>query len=264
MRTMALPSQPAAKGPILGNPPLPSDESYGGWTVYSGGRTRISTTLLIVDESIDVGTVVKALKARGLRPAMLPLAEDAREIVSRSRPHAVILQAGLPDWLATLLFLGHRGIPCVLLGTREQLRRAQGRHPDCLPLLLPVEPDEIAHGVELVIDPASSVGQPEVIDLGLLQIDLRSRAVVVDGEVKVLPPKEFEILVQLALQPEEPLDSVELLRRVWRGSDSATVDVVHTAVWRLRRMIGDHERSRPLILNRRGFGYLLRPPRAGG
>jgi DNA-binding response OmpR family regulator len=42
------------------------------------------------------------------------------------------------------------------------------------------------------------------------------------------------------------------------------VDVVHTAVWRLRRRIGDHQRPRPLILNRRGFGYLLRRPLAGG
>jgi DNA-binding winged helix-turn-helix (wHTH) protein len=44
---------------------------------------------------------------------------------------------------------------------------------------------------------------------------------------------------------------------VWPGSHSATVDDLHTRIWRLRRMIGDHRRTRPLITSRRGFGYVL-------
>ena len=204
-----------------------------------------------------MSAVVLALKARGLRPVMMPLAEDAKEVVSRWHPKGVILQAGQPNWLALLRFLGRRGIPCVLVGTSEQLRYAEGHRSRCLQLLAPVEPDEIAEGARLMIGPPSSRGLPEVIDLGIVRIDLRARTVSVDGEPEVLPPKEFEILVQLALQPGAPLDSAELLGRVWPGSHSATVDDLHTRIWRLRRMIGDHQRQRPLIVNRRGFGYLL-------
>jgi DNA-binding response OmpR family regulator len=214
-------------------------------------------TLLILDGSMDVSAVVLAFKARGLRPVIMPLAYDAKEIVSRWEPQAVILQAGLPDWLALLRFLGRRGVPCVLLGTTAELRSVERQHPSCLQLLVPVEPDEVAEGARLVIGPRSSGGRPEAIDLGVIKIDLRARTVLVDGEPEVLPPKEFEILVQLALQPGAPLDSTELLGRVWRGSESATVDDVHTRVWRLRRMLGDHHRQRPLIVNRRGFGYVL-------
>jgi DNA-binding response OmpR family regulator len=237
--------------------PLIQEESRSDRAARDGGQPRIGTTLLILDESFDMSAVVLALKARGLRPVMMPLAEDATELVSRWQPQAVILQAGLADWLALLSFLGHRGIPCVLMGTPEQLRKAERVSSNCLHLLLPVEPDEIAEGARLVIGPPSSGGLPAVIDLGTVKIDLRARTVVVEGEPEVLPPKEFEILVQLALQPGAPLDSTGLLGRVWRGSPSATVDDVHTRVWRLRRMIGDHRRSRPLIVNRRGFGYVL-------
>jgi DNA-binding response OmpR family regulator len=217
---------------------------------------------LILDESIDRSAVVLALRNRGLRPVLLPLAEDAREVVSRWHPEAVVLRAGRPEWTPLLEFLGQQGIPCVLLGTPGELRSAKRLHQSCLQLLMPAEPDEIAEGVQLVIGTPASGRLPEVIDLGILRIDLRARKVTVEGELKVLPPKEFEILVQLALQPGAPLESAELLSRVWPESRSATVDDLHTRIWRLRRILGDHQRSQPLIVNRRGFGYLLRPRRS--
>jgi two-component system, OmpR family, response regulator len=176
----------------------------------------------------------------------------------------VVLGAGRPDWLQLLSFLGKRGIPCVLLGTSAQLREAARRHPGCLELLTPAEPDEVAHGAQVVVGAPTARKLPDLIDLGVVRIDLRARTVQIDGEPEVLPPKEFEILVQLALQPGRPLDSTELLGRVWRGSESATVDDLHTRIWRLRRMIGDHKRIKPLIVNRRGFGYLLNVDAATG
>ena len=251
-----------AKGASLAG--LPSNAGPQGGRPPDGGHSRTGTTLLVLDESIDIPAVVQALKARGLRPVMLPLAEDAREVVARGQPEAVVLRAGRPEWLSLLEFLGEQDIPCVLLGTSGQLRSAERRHPRSLQLLVPVEPDEIAEGVELVIGPPASRRLPDAIDLGILKIDLRARTVTVEGELKVLPPKEFEILVQLALQPGAPLDSAELLDRVWPGSRSATVNDVHTRIWRLRRLIGDHERAEPLIVNRRGFGYLIRPRRLRG
>lgn len=223
----------------------------------SGTQPKIGTTLLILDESMDMPAIVRALKARGLRPALMPVAENVQETVSRWQPQAVILRAGRPDWLMLLRVLGDRGIPCVLMGTTEQLRRAERQGSGCIHLLLPVEPDEIAEGAELVIGPPSPGGRPDAIDLGIVKIDLHARTVEVEGEQKLLPPKEFEILVQLALQRGAPLNSTELLDLLWPRSRSATVNDVHTRIWRLRRMIGDQDRQRPLIVNRRGFGYFL-------
>jgi DNA-binding response OmpR family regulator len=140
----------------------------------------------------------------------------------------------------------------VLLGTSAQLREAERRHAGCLQLLVPAEPDEVAHGAQVVVGPPAAKKLPDLIDLGVVKIDLRTRTVEVDGTPEILP--------QLALQPGRPLGSTELLGRVWRGSESATVDDLHTRIWRLRRMIGDHKRAKPLIVNRRGFGYLLTSP----
>ena len=222
-----------------------------------GAQPTIGTTLLLLDESMDMRRVVRELKARGMRPVMIPAARGAVELVSRWEPEAVILQAGGSGWLGLLRFLDRRGIPCVLLGATGQLRRAGGRSSSCVQLLLPVEPDEVAQAARLVMGPVSAGGLPEVIDLGVMKIDLPARTVEVEGDRTVLPPKEFEILMQLALHPGTPLDASELLIRVWPGSESATVEDLHVRIWRLRRMIGDHRRSRRLIVNRRGYGYLL-------
>ena len=245
-----------SKGASLARFAAPRDNSQSP-SAPNGVHPRIGTTLLILDETIDVPAVAVAMRERGLRPVMLPLAEDAREIVSRWHPQAVVLAAGRPDWLPLLSFFGKRDIPCVLLGTSTQLHEAARRHPGCLELLMPADPDEVAHGAQVVVGAPVATKLPDLIDLGVVRIDLRARTVEVDGAPEVLPPKEFEILVQLALQPGRPLDSTELLGRVWRGSESATVDDLHTRIWRLRRMIGDHKRIKPLIVNRRGFGYLL-------
>jgi DNA-binding winged helix-turn-helix (wHTH) protein len=165
--------------------------------------------------------VVVALKARGLRPVMMPLAEDGKQVIAGWHPN----RRGAPLALPAVAGAGR--------ARRDRRGRASGDRPAILRRL------------------------PDAIDLGIVKIDLRARMVLVDGVPEVLPPKEFEILVQLALQPGAPLDSAELLGRVWPGSRSATVDDLHTRIWRLRRMIGDHRRTRPLITNRRGFGYVL-------
>lgn len=172
----------------------------------------------------------------------MPAVDDAIDLVSRWQPQAVILQAGRPDALALLVRLGDRAIPCVLLGTSAQLPDAARQHPACVELLLPATLEEIAEAVRLVVGPAPAGRLADLIDLGVLKIDLRTRVVQVDGDRKVLPPREFEILVQLALQPGVPLAATELLARIWPESRSATLKQLHTRVWRLRKLLGDPRR----------------------
>jgi len=237
--------------------PSQGGESQGDPAPHSGTPATIGVILLVLDQSMDISAVTLAFRARGLRPVSMPAVQDAMDMVSRWQPQAVILQAGPPDSLALLVLLKDRGIPCVLIGTSAQLHDARGQYPGCAHLLLPVEAEEITEAALLVIGPGLADTLPDRIDLGILKIDLRTRRVEVESRREVLPPKEFEILVQLALQPGVPLASTELLRRVWPESPSATVNELHARIWRLRRMLGDHRRPQPLIVNRRGFGYLL-------
>jgi heme-degrading monooxygenase HmoA len=100
---------------------------------------------------------------------------------------------------------------------------------------------------------------PEVIDLGPVTVDLARRVARLRGRQIDLPPREFAVLAELALSPARPIPSAELARHVWPDRPEMNGDDVRRVVYRLRRLIGDHRRRRPLIRNRRGHGYVLEP-----
>jgi DNA-binding response OmpR family regulator len=240
------------------DPSSPSGHrSEGDRPLQGETRPRTGIVLLILKGSMDIAAIMGALKARGLKSAMVPLESKLRDIVSDWKPPAVILQAGVPDWTALLRFLEIREIPIVLLGSPEHIGRAQRDGAATVHLLMDAEPAYIAEAAELVIGPATSRGLPGSIDLGTVKIDLRGRTAEIEGEVVALPRMEFELLVELALRPGQPIESSELLRRLWPQTTNATGDDVHSHVFRLRQAIGDHHRSEPLIATRRGYGYLL-------
>ena len=220
-------------------------------------RPKTGLTLLVPDSTMDLSAVVLALRGKGLRPVVAPLAENVFQIVANWRPRATIVQAGVSEWQELLRFLGERDIPTVIIGDPHQLRRGEELGAVSVGILSPAEPAEIADAAELVIGPLSATGLPDTIDLGNVYIDTRARRVRIDGEDVRLPPKEFDILVQLALQPGEPVPSPELIRKQWPATAATTADDVHCRVSRLRGLIGDRERVEPLISNRRGFGYVL-------
>src|SRR5205823_14642600 len=99
-----------------------------------------------------------------------------------------------------------------------------------------------------------------VIDLGPLRIDLVRGIALVEGRTVELPPREFAVLAELATHPREPMSSELLCRLAWPNGSWSGPEDVRRSVYRLRRLIGDHERSRPWIRNRRGYGYVLDPP----
>jgi DNA-binding winged helix-turn-helix (wHTH) protein len=239
------------------DPSSQSRDRSGGDKPLQGLTLPRTGIVLLILSSIDIAGLMGALKARGLRSAMVPLEKKLRDIVSDWKPPAVILQAGVPEWGALLRFLVQRDIPIVLLGTPERLARAQRDGEATVHLLLDSEPTYIAEVTELVIGPGISRGLPESIDLGVVKINLRSRIAKIEGETVELPRMEFDLLVELALRPGQPVESSELLRRLWPQTANATSDDVHSHVFRLRQAIGDHRRTEPLIATRRGFGYLL-------
>jgi len=98
---------------------------------------------------------------------------------------------------------------------------------------------------------------PDVLDLGPLRVDLGRRTAELDGGRVELPPREFAVLAELALRPGRPVPSEELAKLAWPATAWPTGEDVRRTVYRLRRLLGDHQRDRPLIRNRRGHGYVL-------
>lgn len=105
-------------------------------------------------------------------------------------------------------------------------------------------------------------GDDETVQLGDLELDLRQRKVLVNGQELVMRAKEFDLLERLARDPGSALSRQTLMAEVWNdrwGGSTKTLDV-HVASLR-KRLSGLPAGTRlPRILTLRGHGYRLEPP----
>jgi two-component system response regulator PrrA len=102
--------------------------------------------------------------------------------------------------------------------------------------------------------------QSEVVNLGSLEIDPRSREVTVDGRPVDLTRKEFDLLLALSRRPGAVVSKRELLAEVWGlpwGGGDRTVDV-HLS-W-LRRKLGETAAEPRFLHSVRGVGVKLAAP----
>ncbi len=79
----------------------------------------------------------------------------------------------------------------------------------------------------------------------------------IDGTIYELPPLESRLFAELVRRSGVFVEPGELARAVWRATTTVAPNDVRRAVYRLRKAIEDDNRTRPVILNRRGYGYKL-------
>jgi DNA-binding response OmpR family regulator len=101
---------------------------------------------------------------------------------------------------------------------------------------------------------------PEIISFGNCTINRTARQAYRNNEVLKLRPKEYEVLVTLAENPDVAFTRQELFQSIW-GSDSPsgekTVDVtIHT----LRDKVEEDPGTPRWIQTVRGYGYRFHPP----
>jgi outer membrane protein assembly factor BamB/TolB-like protein/DNA-binding winged helix-turn-helix (wHTH) protein len=82
----------------------------------------------------------------------------------------------------------------------------------------------------------------------------------VGGEARRLGPRAMEVLLCLADRGDEVVTKEEILQAVW-GDQIVGDDVLSTAVWELRRALGDQAKSPQFIqtVPRRGYRLLVTP-----
>jgi two-component system response regulator RegX3 len=97
----------------------------------------------------------------------------------------------------------------------------------------------------------------DVLVAGVIDIDIRSRVVRVDGSplADELTPKEYDLLVALATEPGAIVPKEHLVREVWGTSWYGAAKTVDVHVASLRRKLGDPG----LVETIRGVGLRVRP-----
>jgi len=185
--------------------------------------------------------------------------------VERRQPRFVVLDLGLPDFDGFELCRQLRGsadVPILILTARdEEADRIIGLELGADDYLTkPFSPRELVARIRAVLRRAEpGPSEAEVIELGELRVDLRSRNVTIAGSTVILRTLEFELLAELARHPGHVVTRDRLLDRVWGTSFAGGTRTVDVHIAQLRKKLG-----RPaLIQTVRGVGYRILEAQAG-
>ena len=155
--------------------------------------------------------------------------------------------------------------PVIVLGPAEARpdERVRAFRRGCDDYLArPFHYDELVERMRAVLRRAGTTGSTRIV-AGPLVIDRRARLVTVRGTRIDLSQKEYELLLQLATDPERVFTKDELLRDVWGFRARSRTRTLDAHASRLRRKLRAADPVAPLVENEWGVGYRLLGPFPG-
>ncbi|MDQ7024371.1 MAG: response regulator transcription factor [Anaerolineae bacterium] len=235
--------------------------------------------ILVVDDERTIREVVRRyLELEGYNVAEAETGTKALDMIRADNPDLIVLDIMLPgiDGLAITRKLRNPAeftpmsvngeIPIIFLTARtEEIDRITGFEVGGDDYIVkPFSPRELVARVKAVLRRSSiSAGNTESpINFEHLQLDPRSRAVVVTNENVVLTAKEFDLLWFLARHPRQVFSRSQLLDNVWGYEFYGDESTVTVHVRRLREKIEPNPAKPTYIQTVWGIGYKFEAPEA--
>ena len=88
-----------------------------------------------------------------------------------------------------------------------------------------------------------------------LEVDIRLKRVLREGEPLALTPTEFKLLVTLMRHAGDVLSPKDLVKEVWGAQYTSEIGYVRRYVWHLRQKIEPDPDNPRYLHNERGYGY---------
>jgi len=214
--------------------------------------------LIAEDESRIASFVMKGLTAAGFTATVVADGEAAAELARDEDFDLLVLDLGLPkmDGHAVLRAVRGRGerLPVVILTARhdvaDKVGGFEGGADDYV--TKPFEFEELLARVRARLrDPGTS--RDEVLTIGAITLDLRTRAAAVGDRRVELSSREFALAEVFLRHPGQVLSREQLLSRVWGYDYDPGSNIVDVYVRYLRKKLGAEA-----IETVRGAGYRLR------
>ncbi|HEX2800678.1 MAG TPA: response regulator transcription factor, partial [Phenylobacterium sp.] len=220
--------------------------------------------LLVVDDDDRIRELLKEYLARaGFRVTAAAGGASARRMVQALDFDLAVFDVMMPgeDGFSLIRWLREQKGPCgrtpvlMLTARGESEARIEGLKLGADDYLAkPFEPEELVLRIEAILRRAQDRPTPDAaLSLGRCSFDTDRGELTCDGAVVRLTEAEVGLLRQLARNPHEPVDRLELARDTVDPSGRA-VDV---QVTRLRRKIEADPKAPRYLQTVRGVGYRL-------
>ena len=225
--------------------------------------------ILVVDDEPNIRDLLSAsLRFAGHQVATAANGTDAISMITDTSPDLVLLDVMLPDISGFGVTKKIRGLgidtPILFLTARDDTEdkiaglTVGGDDYVTKPFSL----DEIMARISAIIRRTSKDGNAgSVITVGELTINEDAHEVSVGEQVVDLSPTEYQLLRYLATNPNRVLTKAQILDHVWEYDFNGEMGIVESYVSYLRKKL-DPLSQTPLIITKRGVGYMFKGPRA--
>jgi two-component system, OmpR family, response regulator len=224
--------------------------------------------ILVVDDEPNIRDLLSAsLRFAGYEVATASNGNEAIDRVVSLQPDLVLLDVMLPDVSGFGVTKKLRGMgvetPILFLTARDDTEdkitglTVGGDDYVTKPFSL----DEILARVAAILRRTSkSLTEGAMIRAGSLEINEDAHEVTVAGQLVDLSPTEYQLLRYLASNPNRVLTKAQILDHVWEYDFNGEMGIVESYVSYLRKKL-DPLSAEPLIVTKRGVGYMLKVPK---
>lgn len=228
-----------------------------------------SFKVLVVDDEPNIRDLLSAsLRFAGHQVLTAANGADAINKIVDTQPDLVLLDVMLPDISGfgvtkKIRSLGIE-VPILFLTARDETQdkitglTIGGDDYVTKPFSL----DEIMARISAIMRRSGkdADGQSQ-IRVGELEINEDAHEVTVNGQIVDLSPTEYQLLRYLATNPNRVLTKAQILDHVWEYDFNGEMGIVESYVSYLRKKL-DPISTEPLIVTKRGVGYMLKGPKA--
>lgn len=125
----------------------------------------------------------------------------------------------------------------------------------------PFSLDEILARIKAILRRTKSVEEEtSVLEVGEIRINEDAHEVFVGDTLVDLSPTEYKLLRYLMTNPNRVLEKRQILWHVWEYDFNGEMGIVESYISYLRKKL-DPLTSEPLILTKRGIGYMYKAPK---
>lgn len=218
--------------------------------------------VLIIEDDYKIRDIIKTyVKAYGYTFSEASNGQQGLEVWQNGNFDLVLLDVMMPEldgWTVLRVIRESSEVPVILLTARDQERdKLFGFELGVDDYIVkPFSPKELMARVKVALRRVNALQKSEAMDFGPIHIDLAGNQISKSGEVLRLSPKEYELLVFLAQNPQRALSRQQILDKVWGFDfygDGRTVD---THIKQLREILGP---LKHWIVTVWGVGYRFEP-----
>lgn len=220
----------------------------------------MNARILVVDDDTALAEMIGiVLRSEGFEPSFCEDGTGALEAFRSTRPDLVLLDLMLPgiDGIEVCASIrDESGVPIIMLtaksDTSDVVKGLESGADDYV--VKPFNPKELVARIRTRLRPTPETTTGS-LTIGDLVIDVAGHEVK-RGDVRInLTPLEFELLLALAMKPQQVFTREMLLEQVWGYHYKADTRLVNVHVQRLRAKVEEDPDNPKIVMTVRGVGY---------